>query len=53
MVAVDLLGRADPPVFLHHPLICVILGQAAYLTGLLATPRELRPADLAGVVSAG
>jgi glutamyl-tRNA synthetase len=31
----------------------VILGQAAYLTGLLATPRELRPADLAGVVSAG
>jgi hypothetical protein len=30
-----------------------ILGQAAYLSGLLATPRELRPGDLAGLVSAG
>jgi glutamyl/glutaminyl-tRNA synthetase len=75
-----LLGRASPPVFLHHPLICklggvklskasgdtgirelrrqgvapgAILGQAAYLSGMLATPRELRPVDLAGVVSAG
>jgi hypothetical protein len=30
-----------------------VLGQAAYLTGLLATPRELQPADLAGLIAAG
>lgn len=29
------------------------LGQAAYLTGLLATPRDLQPADLAGLIAAG
>jgi glutamyl/glutaminyl-tRNA synthetase len=75
-----LLGRASPPLFVHHPLICkpggvklskatgdtgirelrrqgvppsAVLGQAAYLTGLLPMPRELRPADLAGLVAAG
>jgi glutamyl/glutaminyl-tRNA synthetase len=75
-----LLGRANPPLFVHHPLICksggvklskatgdtgirelrrqgvppsAVLGQAVYLTGLLPTPRELQPADLAGLVAAG
>jgi glutamyl-Q tRNA(Asp) synthetase len=74
-----LLGRTDPPLFLHHPLIRrpdgvklskangntgirelrgqgmargAILGQAAFLTGLLPSPRDIQPADLAGLFAA-
>ena len=71
-----MLGRAEPPAYLHHPLIrkssgeklskanrdagirelraagerpAAVLGRAAYLTGLLPEPRDLAPADLAGL----
>ena len=71
-----MLGRQDPPAFLHHRIIrhptgaklskanrdtgirelraagispAAVLGQAACLTGLLPSPRDLRPHDLANL----
>lgn len=74
-----LLGRANPPVFLHHPLVmksatqkvsksdsdtgvrdlraagwtaAQVIGHAAHLAGLIAGPRDVEVADLAGLVTA-
>ena len=75
-----MLGRDEPPAFVHHPLIRresgaklskanadtgirelraagvspdSVLGQAAYLTGLMKTSRNLRPRDLAELFAPG
>ena len=71
-----MLGRVDPPVFAHHPLIrhgsgaklskanrdsgvrdlrsqglspASVLGQAAHLSGLVESPRDLAPQELAAL----
>ena len=75
-----MLGRDEPPAFVHHPLIRresgaklskanadtgirelraagvspdSVLGQAAYLTGLMKTSRNLRSRDLAELFAPG
>jgi glutamyl/glutaminyl-tRNA synthetase len=74
-----MLGRVEPPVFVHHPLIRhpsgaklskanrdtgirelrraganapAVLGQAAFLTGLLDRPRDIVPDELASLLTA-
>jgi glutamyl/glutaminyl-tRNA synthetase len=71
-----MLGRAEPPAFVHHPLIrhssgqklskanrdtgvrdlrasgisaAAVLGEAAYLTGLAQSARDIHPGELASL----